>query len=91
MKKSRFSEEQIVGVLREVPGGTNVKTHVRKAQHQGATPHYNWKRKYGGMEENAVQQMTMYFRDIADRKRSEKMRQEIADRLHPLLMHQGKP
>ena len=56
MKKSRFSEEQIVGILREAPGGTTVKAVCAKHNISEQTL-YNWKRKYGGMEESEVRQM----------------------------------
>lgn len=48
MKRSRFSEEQIIGILREGEGGT-VKAVC--AKHNISEPtYYAWKRKYGGME-----------------------------------------
>jgi putative transposase len=49
MKRSRFSEEQIIGILREADGESSVKTVCAKHNISDAT-YYNWKRKYGGMD-----------------------------------------
>ena len=47
MKKSRYSEEQVIGILREGESGTPVKTVCAKHNISDAT-YYAWKRKYGG-------------------------------------------
>ena len=49
MKKTRYSEHQIIKVLKEVEGGRNVKDICRECGVSEAT-YYNWKSKYGGME-----------------------------------------
>ena len=49
MKKSRFSETQIVMILKEAESGMKVSDLCRKHGISDAT-YYNWKSKYGGME-----------------------------------------
>ena len=48
MKRARFTEEQIIGVLREHEVGAKAADLARKHGVSEATL-YNWKAKYGGM------------------------------------------
>ena len=48
MKRKRFTEEQIVGVLREHEAGAKAADLARKHSVSETTP-YNWKAQYGGM------------------------------------------
>lgn len=56
MKRSRYSEEEVVGILREAQGGMSVKGLCGKHNISEAT-YYKWKRKYNGMEVSDVRQM----------------------------------
>lgn len=49
MKKSRFSEEQIIGILKEHQAGIAVAEICRKHGISDAT-FYAWRSKYGGLE-----------------------------------------
>ncbi|ABG29989.1 putative transposase [Roseobacter denitrificans OCh 114] len=49
MKKSRFSEEQIIGILKEHQAGLGARELCRKHGISDAT-FYKWRSKYGGMK-----------------------------------------
>ena len=56
MKKSRFTETQIVKILKEVETGRLVKDVCREYGVSEAT-YYNWKSKYGGMEASDIKRL----------------------------------
>ena len=70
MKRSRFTEEQIIGILREQDAGAKAADLCRKHGMSEATL-YNWKAKFGGM-------------DVSDAKRLKALEDENA-RLKKLL------
>jgi putative transposase len=64
MKKSRYTESQIVKILKEVEGGRLVKEVCREYSISDAT-YYNWKAKYGGMEASDIKRL----KDLEDENR----------------------
>ena len=72
MKKSRYSETQIIKVLKEVEAGRQVKDVCREYGVSDAT-YYNWKSKYGGMEASDVKRL----KSLEDE--NQKLKQMYAD------------
>ena len=56
MKKSRFSEERIIAVLKQAEAGVKVSELVRKHGISEAT-FYNWKAKYGGLDVSQLRRL----------------------------------
>jgi len=56
MRKSRFKEEQIVSILKQVEGGRLIKDVCRE-HGISETTYYNWKSKYGGMEISDIKRL----------------------------------
>ncbi|MFT6581245.1 MAG: putative transposase [Alphaproteobacteria bacterium] len=54
--KSRFSDEQIIGILKEHEVGVTVKELCRKYGMSDAT-YYKWKAKYSGLEINEARRL----------------------------------
>lgn len=56
MKKSRFTDSQILGVLKQAEAGTPVPELCRTHGISSAT-FYKWRSKYGGMDASMISQM----------------------------------
>jgi len=68
MKKSRFTETQIIGIIKEADAGMPIKETCRKHGISDAT-YYNWKSKYGGMKASDLKRMKEMEREISQLKR----------------------
>lgn len=68
MKRSRFSEERIIGVLREHEAGATVADLCRKHGMSPAT-FYAWKAKYGGMDVSDARRLKALEEENAKLKR----------------------
>jgi len=56
MKRSRYSEQQIVKILKEAEAGVSVEELSRKYGF-GKSTFYKWKAKYGGMETSDLKRL----------------------------------
>ncbi len=68
MKRSRFTEEQIIAILKEQEAGVPVAELCRKHGMSDAT-FYNWKAKYGGLEVSEAKRMRALEGENAKLKR----------------------
>ena len=68
MKKSRFTETQIVAILKEADVGMKVSEVCRKHGISDAT-YYNWKAKYGGMSASELKRLKDMEAELAQLKR----------------------
>ena len=71
MKQSKFSEEQIISILREAAKGEQTITAICRTHAISENTFYKWRQKYGGLE-------------VADAKRLRELEKENA-RLKRLL------
>ena len=68
MKRKRFSEEQIIGVLKEHEAGAKTADLCRKHGISEAT-FYNWKSKFGGMDVSEAKRLKALEGENAKLKR----------------------
>lgn len=74
MKVKRFSEEQIIGILKQAQAGVKVADLCRQHGISDAT-FYNWRSKYGGMEVSDAKRL----KQLEDENK--KLKQLLADAL----------
>ncbi len=74
MKRGRFTETQIVSILKEADAGGKVKDICRQHGISDAT-YYNWKSKYGGMQASDLKRLKETEAELSQYK---KMYAELA-------------
>jgi putative transposase len=72
MRKNRFTEAQIIGILKQAESGAKVQDLAR--EHGVSTQTiYNWRSKYGGLEVSEAKRL----RELEDENR--RLKQMVAD------------
>jgi putative transposase len=79
MKTTRFTTEQIIGILKEAEAGMPVKELCRKHGMSDASL-YNWKAKYGGMAVSEARRL----KDLEDENR--RLKKLVADQALDIQM-----
>jgi putative transposase len=74
MRKSKFSEHQIIAILKAVESGRTVRDVCREHEISDAS-YYQWKSKYGGMQASDIKRL----RELEDENR--RLKQMSADLL----------
>ena len=72
MKRSKFSESQIISILKAVEGGRTAREVCREHEISENT-YYKWKQKYGGMQASDIKRL----RDLEEENR--KLKQMYAE------------
>jgi putative transposase len=68
MRQGKWSEEQIIGILKQVEGGRSA-VEVCREQGVGESTYYKWKSKYGGLEVNEARRLKQLEEENAKLKR----------------------
>ncbi len=84
--KKRFSEEQIISILREAEVGVSAFEHFRKQTISDAT-FYTWRKKYGSMEAPEVKRLKSLEEENAKLKKL--LAEAMLDK-EPLQVAQGR-
>jgi putative transposase len=72
MRKSRFNEEQIIGILKRVERGQALADVCREEGISDAT-YYRWKAQYGGLEVSQLRRLRQLEEE------NQKLKQVVAD------------
>ena len=69
MKKSKYTEEQIVRILQEAASGQKTQAQVCRDHGISANTFYVWRRKYAGLKTDDLRQLRELERENAQLKR----------------------
>ncbi|MCK6631951.1 MAG: transposase [Fimbriimonadaceae bacterium] len=69
MKRSKFTEEQIVRILQEAASGQKTQAQLCRDHGVSANTYYIWKRKFAGMETDDVKKLRELERENSQLKR----------------------
>lgn len=86
MKRSRFTDEQIIGALKRLDGGVSAKEVARDLGVNVQTL-YRWRKKFGGMDVNEARRLKQLEEEnrrlkrlVADLTLDKQMLQDVASR-----------
>ena len=89
MKKSQFSEEQIVRILQEAASGHKSQAQLCREHGISENTFYTWKRKYGGMKTQDVRRLKELEQENSQLKRLLAERDLEIDAVRSLLRKNG--
>ena len=89
MKKSQFSEEQIVRILQEAASGGKSQSQLCREHGVSENTFYTWKRKYGGMQSQDVRRLKELEQENSQLKRLLAERDLEVDAVRGLLRKNG--
>ncbi len=89
MKKSQFSEEQIVRILQEAASGGKSQSQLCREHGVSENTFYTWKRKYGGLQSQDVRRLKELEQENSQLKRLLAERDLEVDAVRSLLRKNG--
>ncbi len=91
MKKSKFTEEQIVRILQEAASGQKTQAQVCRDNGVNVNTFYIWKRKYAGLQTDDLRALRELERENAQLKRLLAERDLEIDAVKALFRKNGLP
>ena len=85
MKKKRFSEEQIIGIVRQAERGEKTIGEICRAHGVSEQSFYRWRQKFGGMQASEARRLRELEKETARLKRLLADRDLEIDALKELL------